>query len=75
MREVIMKGSAMTWTKGERAAELAALAGIAIDSAEADEVAERLESLVRELQKLRTLDLSGIEPVVVFPEARDDDAR
>ena len=64
----------MSWTKAERAAELAALVGITIDSAELQEVAERLESLVRELERLGSLDLSGVQPVTVFPDAGDDDA-
>lgn len=64
----------MSWTKAERAIELAALVGITIDTSEANEVAERLESLVRELEKLESLDLSGVQPVTVFPEERDDDA-
>ena len=64
----------MSWTKEERAAELAALVGIAIDPVELNEVAERLESLVRELERLESLDLSGVQPVTVFPDVADDDA-
>jgi hypothetical protein len=64
----------MSWTKAERAAELAALVGITIDASELDEVAERLESLVRELESLGSLDLSAVQPVTVFPDVGDDDA-
>jgi hypothetical protein len=64
----------MSWTKAERAAELAALVGITIDAAELNEVAERLDSLVRELETLGSLELSNVQPVTVFPDAGYDDA-
>lgn len=64
----------MTWSKLERVQNLAALVGISIADVEATEVAERLESLVRELEKLEALDLSAIEPVCVFADEDDRDA-
>lgn len=64
----------MTWSKLERVANLAALVGISIAAAESAEVAERVESLVRELEKLEALDLSAIEPVCVFVDEDDHDA-
>src|SRR5690606_12087829 len=71
----IVKGrSIMTWSKLERVENLAALVGISIADVEAAEVAERLESLVRELEKLEALDLSAVEPVCVFADEDDHDA-
>jgi len=35
---------------------------------EVAEVAERFESLMRELERLTQLDLAPIQPVLVFPE-------
>lgn len=64
----------MTWSKLERVENLSALVGIPLAEAEAAEVAERLESLVRELEKLEALDLSAIEPVCVFADEDGHDA-
>ena len=36
--------------------------------AEVTEVAERFESLMRELECLTQLDLASIQPVLIFPE-------
>ena len=60
------------WSKVERARELARVAGIAIDEEELAEVGDRLDSLLIELEKLSALDLTGIEPVVVFRDEGDD---
>jgi Asp-tRNA(Asn)/Glu-tRNA(Gln) amidotransferase C subunit len=60
----------MTWSKEERVAELSRLLGITITQADAVEVANRLDSLLGEMERLATLDLTGIEPTPVFP---DDD--
>ena len=65
---------AMTVSKVERVSNLAAMVGIAIAEAEAGEVADRLDSLLRELEKLQQLDLSVIEPVYVFPDEAADEA-
>ena len=58
-------------TKIERVRELARIVGIAIAEDELVEVAERLESVIVELEKLAALDLSNIEPVTVFEEEDD----
>ena len=48
--------------------ELARLAGIEIADDELDEVTSRFGSLMQELDRLKELDLSGIQPVAIFPE-------
>ena len=48
--------------------ELANLSGIAITDDEISEVANRFSSLISELDKLKELDLSDIQPIVIFPE-------
>ena len=48
--------------------ELARLSGIIIADDEISEVANRFSSLVSELDKLKGLDLSNIQPIVIFPE-------
>jgi len=47
---------------------LASLSGITISDDEISEVANRFSSLISELYKLTELDLSDIQPVVIFPE-------
>lgn len=54
----------------ERVRELARLAGISIRDEEVAEVASRFGSLMLELDRLKDLDLSDIQPVVIFPEER-----
>jgi Asp-tRNA(Asn)/Glu-tRNA(Gln) amidotransferase C subunit len=58
----------MALSKEERCRELARLVGIPLMEAEVTEVAERFESLLRELEGLTQLDLAQIQPVLVFPE-------
>ncbi len=58
----------MAWTKEERVRELARLVGISIAPEEETEVADRFESLMKELEHLVSLDLADIEPVTIFPE-------
>ncbi len=58
----------MAWTKEERVRELARLVGIAIAPEEETEVADRFESLMKELDHLVSLDLADVEPVTIFPE-------
>ena len=53
---------------GARVKMLAELVGIPIDDAELPEVANRFASLMQELDRLRDLDLEGIEPVTIFPD-------
>ena len=48
--------------------ELARLAGIEIASDELDEVTNRFDSLMQELDRLKELDLADIHPVTIFPE-------
>ena len=62
----------MSLTKQERVLELARLSGVPVPADLADEVGNRLDSVLREMEKLAALDLDGIEPVVVFPEENDD---
>jgi len=52
----------------ERVMMLADLVGIRIDDADLPEVANRFASLMQELDRLRDLDLEGIEPVSIFPD-------
>lgn len=52
----------------ETVKELARLAGIEIASDELDEVTNRFDSLMRELDRLKELDLANIHPVAIFPE-------
>ena len=58
----------MALSKEERCRELAQLVGIPLMEDEVAEVAERFESLMRELERLTQLDLAQIQPVLVFPE-------
>jgi hypothetical protein len=58
----------MALSKEGRCRELARLVGIPVVEAEVAEVAERFESLLRELERLTQLDLVHIQPVLVFPE-------
>ena len=52
----------------EQVRMLAELVGIPIDDADVPEVANRFASLMQELDRLRDLDLEGIEPVAIFPD-------
>ena len=58
----------MAVSKEERCRALARLVGIPLMDAEVTEVAERFESLMRELERLTQLDLTSIQPVLIFPE-------
>ena len=53
----------------EQVRKMADLVGIAIDDSDLPEVANRFASLMQELDRLRDLDLEGIEPVAIFPDA------
>jgi len=64
----------MMWTKLDRIRELARLAGITIAEDELEEVADRLDSVVGELEKLAALDLASIEPVTTFADEADHGA-
>ena len=65
---LIVQEGVMALSKEERCRELARLVGIPLMEAEVAEVAERFESLLRELERLTQLDLASIQPVLVFPE-------
>ena len=54
----------------ERVRLLAELAGIAVADEDLREVASRFASLMDELDRLKELDLSNVQPVVIFPEER-----
>ncbi len=58
----------MAWSKEERVRELARLVGISIAPEEESEVADRFESLMKELEYLMSLDLTDVQPVTIFPE-------
>jgi len=62
----------MALSKVERVQELARLVGIPIATEEINEVAERFDSLMRELDSLTQLDLSAMPPVPIFPEEVED---
>ncbi len=47
---------------------LSGLVGIPIEDADLPEVANRFGSLMQELDRLRELDLEGLEPVTIFPD-------
>ena len=53
----------------EQVMMLAELVGISIDETELPEVANRFASLMQELDRLRDMDLEGVEPVTIFPDA------
>lgn len=52
----------------EQVRKMANLVGIPIDDSDLPEVANRFASLMHELDRLRDLDLEGIEPVAIFPD-------
>jgi hypothetical protein len=58
----------MAWSKEDRVRELARVVGIPIIESEIAEVADRLDSLLQELERLTSLDLADIQPVTIFPE-------
>jgi Asp-tRNA(Asn)/Glu-tRNA(Gln) amidotransferase C subunit len=62
----------MTNAKVDRIFELGRLSGIAIAPAEAQEVSDRFDALLSELDRLAALDLSDIEPIAVFPDSSGD---
>lgn len=58
----------MALSKEDRVRELARLVGIPIAEEDIGEVANRFESLVQELERLKDLDLADIQPVTIFPD-------
>ena len=63
----------MALSKQERVRELARLVGITIVPQEETEVADRFDSLMRELEQLQELALSDIQPLTIFPEEDEDE--
>ena len=55
-------------TNEERVRLLADLAGINVTDEDLSEVANRFASLMDELDRLKELDLSNVQPVVIFAE-------
>ena len=58
----------MALSKADRVRELARLVGITLIEEEVSEVSNRFESLMLELDRLKELDLSNVQPVTIFPE-------
>ena len=58
----------MALSKADRVRELARLVGITLIEEEVSEVSNRFESLMLELDRLKELDLSDVQPVTIFPE-------
>jgi len=58
----------MAWSNADRVRELARLVGIPLIEEEISEVADRFESLMREIDRLMSLDLADIQPLTIFPE-------
>ena len=58
----------MALSKVEQVRALARLVGISIFPEEEDEVANRFDSLMQELDQLVHLDLDDIQPLTIFPE-------
>lgn len=56
----------------EQVRKMADLVGIPVDDSDLPEVANRFASLMQELDRLRDLDLEGIEPVTIFPDPDAD---
>jgi Asp-tRNA(Asn)/Glu-tRNA(Gln) amidotransferase C subunit len=64
----------MALSKADRVRELARLVGITLIEEEVSEVSNRFESLMLELDRLKELDLSDIQPVTIFPEEEEPHA-
>ena len=58
----------MALSKEDRVRELAQLVGIPIMESEVAEVSDRFDSLLQELARLASLDLTDIQPLTIFPE-------
>jgi Asp-tRNA(Asn)/Glu-tRNA(Gln) amidotransferase C subunit len=59
-------------SKEQRVMGLARMSGISVAPEEAGEVADRLDSLLREMETLAALDLADVQPATVFPEEPGD---
>lgn len=58
----------MSKSKEDQVRELADLVGITIAEEELSEVANRFDSLIKEMDRLKELDLDGVQPTMVFPD-------
>lgn len=58
----------MTPSSEDQIRQLARLSGISIAEEDMAEVASRFQSLMRELDRLKKLDLSDVQPVALFPD-------
>lgn len=52
----------------EQVRKMADLVGVPVDDEDLPEVANRFASLMQELDRLRDMDLEGLEPVSIFPD-------
>ena len=55
----------------KRVSELAELLGIHIANEDIFEVANRLDSLIKEMQRLEDIKLPDAPPLIVFPDLED----
>lgn len=65
----------MPLSKEDCVRELARMVDIPIMEAELAEVADRFDSLLQELARLTSLDLTDIQPVTIFPEEEEHGPR
>ena len=56
----------------EQVRKMADLVGVPVDDQDLPEVANRFASLMQELDRLRDMDLEGLEPVSIFPDVDSD---
>ena len=61
----------MAHSNEDQVRELARLVGITVAEEEVAEVASRFDSLMLELERLKEVDLSDIQPVTIFPEEEE----
>ena len=64
----------MAGNKIERVRAAAQLVGMTVAEAELAEVADRFDSLLSAMDDLVVLELSGIQPLTIFPDEPDDAA-
>ena len=61
----------MSKSKEDQVRELADLVGITIAEEELSEVANRFDSLIKEMDRLKELNLDGVQPTMVFPDEEE----
>ncbi len=62
------RGLTMPLSEEEQVRELARLSGINVADEDIAEVANWFASLMEELERLKELDLTDVQPVTIFPE-------